>query len=307
MPLDPSFARLLQQPRAELHSFVVSFLGGSVEPGPAADQIASDAMEVLAAASDADQQRLIAYLDVLGSTFGAWDADPLARRLYDVMFGLVVAPESSLRGAEHLDRAIATGRPVMIAGNHLSYADASVTLELLRRHASQAADQLTAVAGPKVYTSLLRLLGAAAMHTIKVAQSQAVATDQEPMGPREIARAARTALDDAQRLTAAGRIVLVYPEGTRSRTGAMGPFLKATGRWVTLPDLLVVPLALRGSDGCHAIAEGPLRPHPVHARLGPAVDTAALMATGAGRGHVLEAVRRAVEGELTTLDAAITP
>ncbi len=93
-------------------------------------------------------------------------------------------------------------------------------------------------------------------------------------GARDIARAALRALEDAQRLMAQGRLVLIYPEGTRSRTGELGPFLKATARRMTLPRLLVVPLAPRGSDGCNTLEDDRLRPAEIHAHFGPAVAEA---------------------------------
>jgi len=294
--LDPAFIRLLGRPRPELVGLIPSFLADHVHPGDGARERVRDGVEqVLREATDAEWSRFARHVSGLGSDFGAWDADPLGRRLMRVTLEPVVKEGSSLRGLEHLDAATASGRPVLIAGNHLSYADPSVTQELLRRWDREVpAALLTAVAGPKVYREPLRLLGAAAMNTIKVAQSSAVASEQQPMSAREIARAARRALADAQRLMGEGRIVLLYPEGTRSRTGALGPFLKATARWVTLPDLLVLPFALLGSDGCYTLEDDRLRPALIHGTFGPAVDTARLAAEGMKREQVLETVRDAV-------------
>lgn len=279
---------------------VSAFLADHVHPGAGAREAVRAGVErVLRESTDADWRRFTAYLQVLGTEFGAWDADPLGERLMEVTLGPVVTDGSTMTGLEHLDGAIASHRPVLIAGNHLSYADPSVTQELLRRVGREdAAARLTSVAGPKVYSEPLRLLGAAATHTIKVAQSSAVATEQDPMSAREIAQAARRALGDAQRLMAAGRLVLMYPEGTRSRTGAMGPFIKATARWVTLPDLIVLPLGLQGSDGCYTLEDDRLAPAQIHARFGPALDTAALTGAGMRRDEVLDAVRTAVAAAL---------
>ena len=296
MTLDPAFTNLLRRPRLELVGLIPSFLAEYVHPGDGArERVRAGVERVLREATDAEWSRFARYIEVIGSEFGAWDADPLGRRLMRVTLEPVVKEGSSLLGLEHLDAATASGRPLLIAGNHLSYADPSVTQELFRRsHREVSAALLTAVAGPKVYREPLRLLGAAAMNTIKVAQSSAVASEQQPMSAREIARAARRALADAQRLMGEGRIVLLYPEGTRSRTGALGPFLKATARWATLPDLLVLPLALLGSDGCYTLEDDRLQPALIHGRFGPAVDTARLTADGMKREQVLETVRTAV-------------
>src|SRR5688572_19864904 len=78
--------------------------------------------------------------------------DPLARRIHHVLADRFLTPDSRVLGAHHL--ATVAGAPVVIVSNHLSYADANVIEVLLHRSgATELADRLTALAGPKVFTS----------------------------------------------------------------------------------------------------------------------------------------------------------
>src|SRR5262245_51322506 len=78
--------------------------------------------------------------------------DPLARRIHHLLADRFVQNDSRLDGLQHLERL--SGGPVVICANHLSYADANVIEVLLHRNGAETlASRLTALAGPKVFTS----------------------------------------------------------------------------------------------------------------------------------------------------------
>ena len=83
-----------------------------------------------------------------------------------------------------------------------------------------------------------------------------------------------------------GRFVLIYPEGTRSRTGRLQPFVRATNRWLTLPGIILMPIALWGSEGLYLLDSDSMRPAECHAAVGPLIDTVALRAAGGRRGAI---------------------
>ena len=96
----------------------------------------------------------------------------------------------------------------------------------------------------------------------------------------------------------AGRVVLIYPEGTRSRTGGLGPFLRGVGRWLTMDGVLLVPFGLTGTNTIYTLEDDRLRPTEVRGAFGPALDPGALVADGAGRDDVVSAARDAVRALL---------
>jgi hypothetical protein len=74
---------------------------------------------------------------------------------YHVLADRLLQSDSALIGAEHLT-AVA-GQPVVIFSNHLSYSDANLLEILLNRNGgTEVSDRLTAIAGPKVYSSPMR-------------------------------------------------------------------------------------------------------------------------------------------------------
>src|SRR5262245_48792069 len=78
--------------------------------------------------------------------------DPLARRIHHLLADRFLEGGSTVEGIQHLD-AVGSG-PLTLLANHLSYADANVVDVLLERAGAGAlARRLTAMAGPKVFTS----------------------------------------------------------------------------------------------------------------------------------------------------------
>lgn len=212
-----------------------------------------------------------------------WDyypPDSLARRIHHLLAGRFLTADSTARGLEHLARAAAS--PLIIVANHLSYADANVVEVLLRRGgASALAERLTAVAGPKVFTSRQRRFSSLCFGTIKVPQSADVASGEAVLNARDIARAARRAIEVAHVRLGAGDTLLLFPEGTRSRTAAMQPMLPAVARYLEFPGAVVVPAGLTGSESLFPV-DGALRAARVSVAFGEPVPAEQLF-TRAGR------------------------
>src|SRR5262249_52330999 len=136
-----------------------------------------------------------------------------------------------------------------IFANHLSYSDANVIEVLLHNAgAGTLANRLTVIAGPKVYSNVQRRFSSLCFGTIKVPQSTARSSDEAVMSSREVARAARRVIDIAHDRLARGDALLVFPEGSRSRSGRMEPFLSAVARYIEAPDAWVLPVGLVGTE-----------------------------------------------------------
>ncbi len=267
---------ILALPRAQMMARLVPFLR-SLTPDPGVgDDVARSVEAAFERIPPEDVDRLLASLPERGREYVAYPRDPAVTALTNAFLDPLVADDSSIDGVEHLDaacaRAAAGGRVLMV-GNHTSYADTTTMALLLRRFGrGDAADRLTVVAGPKVFDHPLRRVASAAITSIKVAQSSRIAHNTAALSPREVAKIARACLDIAVELMDDGKIVLLYAEGTRSRDGRLQPFLKATGRYATLPDAAVLPLAQTGADRVMPVGESRFHRAPVHLRFAPLID-----------------------------------
>jgi 1-acyl-sn-glycerol-3-phosphate acyltransferase len=209
---------------------------------------------------------------------GTWDyypPDPLARRIHHVIAETLLAPGSAFEGVDEV--AAVAGRPLVVFGNHLSYADANLLEILLHRFgAPLVADRLTAIAGPKVYVSRTRRFSSLCFGTVRTPQNSGVASDEAVMSAREIARAAQHSIEVACERVRSGDALLIYAEGTRSRSTGMQPLLMGAARYLEVPGSCVLPIGITGTEDMFPVGEGVFRAVPVVARAGRPIDVGAL-------------------------------
>jgi 1-acyl-sn-glycerol-3-phosphate acyltransferase len=79
-------------------------------------------------------------------------------------------------------------------------------------------------------------------------QSSTRASDEATMSARDVARAARQVIAVAEERLSLGEALLMFPEGSRSRTAQMQPLLPGCARYLDMPDVWVLPIALTGSE-----------------------------------------------------------
>lgn len=297
----PSLERLIDSVPPLLASYVAPI-------GSTRAKIAEDFAFVRERFVPSDWRALLSHMSTLGDDFTFYRRNPLASEIAHSYMKTLILPESTLGGLEHLDHAldlVAQGRRLMIVGNHLSYADTMALCSLLRRaNRADAAERVVAVAGPKVYSDAMRRLAVAGIHSIKVAQSSRLQTNDVELSPREIARITRSAMNQAAQSMDDGQIVLIYPEGTRSRNGRLQPFMRATSRWLSIPGTVLLPFGVWGLDNLYALDEGKMRPATCHGRFGSAICSESIRAQGDGRDELL---RRAHQGVAALLPAGYGP
>jgi 1-acyl-sn-glycerol-3-phosphate acyltransferase len=226
----------------------------------------------------AGPRALIRLSRALSTTGGDWSyfpRDPLARRIHQVLADCILLPDSVLHGTEHLT-ALGSG-PVVIAANHLSYADANLVEVMFHRAgAEQVCDRLTVIAGPKVYSSLKRRFSSLCFGTIKVPQNSARSSEEAVMAPRDVARAAHRCLGIARERLRLGEAILVFPEGTRSRTSELQPFLPGVARYLDGAGTWVLPVGITGTESMFPVGADTLYPVPITVAIGQPATVGAL-------------------------------
>jgi 1-acyl-sn-glycerol-3-phosphate acyltransferase len=205
----------------------------------------------------------------------------------------VLQRDPEVRGLEHLD--VVANEPIVLVANHLSYSDANLIDVLLQRAGPAGmSDRLTVLAGPKVYSNIRRRFSSLCFGTIKTPQNSARSSDEAVMTTREVARAARRTIDLAHERLRLGEALLVFPEGTRSRSGGMQQLLAGVARYFQ-PPASIVPLALAGTESLFAIDGETLVPAPLTVSIGRAVGAATLVGQARGdRRLIMDAVGIAI-------------
>lgn len=237
---------------------------------------------------------LNAGLERAGADWAYYPPDPLARRIHHVLADRLLEPRSSVAGIEHV-RAVA-GQPGLIFVNHLSYSDANLLEILLHRAGGdELAERLTVVAGPKVYSSLRRRFSSLCFGTIKTPQSSALSSEDAVMNARDVARAARRSIEIAHERLRAGDAVLVFAEGTRSRTCEMQSTLAGVARYLEGPAAWVLPVGITGTEALFPVGDETIHLVPIHACVGRPVPVETLRArAGSDRRAVMDVIGRAI-------------
>ena len=229
----------------QLRAIVPGFINSYFRDDPAiATQAEERVRQVLSTSTDQEILETMALYGAAGQAYEPHEAALVLRRISRAYIP-VPCGQASPQGLEHLDEA--RGRSQLWICNHLSYVDTQVTDALLARAGRAEADDMLVVAGPKVYSEPFRRLAAVALNTLMTAQSSQIATNSSGLSPREIATIALTSLRQAEAWRKERGPVLLYPEGSRSRTGRMGTFLRAAARYTRGVDL-IVPVAITGSQ-----------------------------------------------------------
>ena len=112
---------------------------------------------------------------------------------------------------------------------------------------------------------------------------------------REVARAARRSIDVARGRLREGDALVLFAEGTRSRTGGMQSMLAGVARYLDVPGTWVLPVGLAGPEALFPVEVSALRPARVVLQLGRPLRASALVARAVGdRRLVMDAIGLAV-------------
>lgn len=153
------------------------------------------------------------------------------------------------------DNLPATGG-VILASNHIAVADSFFLPLVVRRRITFPAK--------REYFTQPGIKGALKRHFF-------LAAGQFPID-RGSGSAAQAALDTGVRLLAEGKLLGIYPEGTRSPDGRLYKGKTGVARMALEAGVPVVPVAMVGTDKVNPIGSKLWRPHPVEVHFGAPLD-----------------------------------
>jgi len=244
-----------------------SFLAAYVDEPEASAANLERVRTLVSGWSDETTRGVMERLACMEPGAGVLEAHPACRELERV-WAVDVVKEPTLDGVGELRAAMEAG-PTVLLGNHLSYFDASaLDCALAWSGHGDVADRIVAAAGPKVYEVMFRRIAAACINTLPVPQTTRLAHTKQMSG-RELARQALASLKGAKEAAAVGQVLLLYPEGSRTRTGHLGSFVRGVHRYLAIADeVAVVPCSITGTERIMPLGATRLTPGTVHVRFG---------------------------------------
>ena len=237
----------------------------------------------------------------LAKSADAWayyGRDPLAHRLHHELARVVLKDAPVVIGAGRLD-ALRHG-PAIIVANHLSYSDANVIEVLLHQCGyPDIANRLAVIAGPKVYSDLGRRFSSLCFGTIRSPQNEQVSSGEAAMSARDVACAAKQTLAAARARLNDGDVLLLFPEGTRSRSGRIQSFLPGVARYFENDADLILPIGLCGTEQMFGIGEDRLGAATISMTVGEPFTAGAVRArSGDDRRRFVDLLAAAVAAQL---------
>lgn len=231
---------------AQLAQLLPAYLAAFIDDPHAARGADRDIAALTATWTEAQAAEIVEHLRTLGQEPKVYRAAPRAQAVSRA-WSRHVMPQTLVANLEHLRKAAAQG-PVILLGNHLAYLDSTaIDFALHRASATDLADRIISLAGPKVYAEPFRRFASACLSTLPVPQSGQI-EHAASVSPRELARRALSAIRAGHEALVDGQILLIYGEGSRSRTGRLGPFLPGVARYLKVQGARVVPFALTGTQ-----------------------------------------------------------
>ena len=89
---------------------------------------------------------------------------------------------------------------------------------------------------------------------------------------RRNTRAAAESLKNVERVLTDGVCTVIFPEGTRSKTGELGPFKRGAFQIAMDLNLPVIPLTLTGCYEAMPVGRAYVTRHPIHLTIGREID-----------------------------------
>lgn len=227
---------------------------------------------ILAGLSDAELRELKVRSEQRVD-WGLRKKDPIIERICDAILPEIFTERSKILGSDNL-RSIKPGKAIVFLGNHQSAIDVHLLHSALKQcEMPEVASNITAVVGYKTFEyGFLRQMSLC-FDTLKVPQSLDVSNRSREIGARAVAKLSGQIIEIAKSQLQAGKPLIIFPEGTRTRTGKLLPLLPAISRYVRdLEDAVIIPWSVQGADKMIPVDKFELTPADVCVSFGKPID-----------------------------------
>lgn len=210
-----------------------------------------------------DIDQFIEMFKQTGSSWGHFPFSLFSRKIMDVLLEQTV--KVNVTGTQNLVNALNTLRSdkadrVVILSNHISYADANIIGEGIKPSLKDFSmeNDISVVAGPKVFMNDYRKFASMTFDTFLIAQSLSRATgDAAKISAREVAKAAAKVMHDISQYS---KLLFLFPEGSRSRDASMMMYLPGVFRLLDLPgNIFILPCAVEGGENILPVGKSDIR------------------------------------------------
>ncbi|PJZ69187.1 glycerol-3-phosphate acyltransferase [Leptospira perolatii] len=180
---------------------------------------------------------------------GVYTSPEKKAREFMIQFLSPIMKFFTVEGAENLKliKPLIGKVPITLISNHLSHLDAPAIFQLLY-HASpegkEVAEQLVFIAGRLAYEPDFTRLGLYMFGTLLVCSKRDMADN--PSLSDLMTKINMRAFRHSQKLQSEGKIIAIFPEGTRSRDGRLMPFVDTVYHYVA--NKVIIPISLEKTD-----------------------------------------------------------